>query len=134
MRWFPYMLNIAPHILSPIPVGCIIWALFPNRPICNMMANWTSIKTRRRLIRLTILLTLGGALTIWSSSVDFAAPPHPSHLHASSGAALSREDRAVEVLRRALLSMEHTYFSGEQTILTFDEGDGAACVTQETHL
>jgi outer membrane lipoprotein-sorting protein len=37
-------------------------------------------------------------------------------------------------LCRALLRTSQLVFSGEQTLLTFDESDGAACVTWETHL
>ncbi|HLK56115.1 MAG TPA: sigma-E factor regulatory protein RseB domain-containing protein [Chthonomonadaceae bacterium] len=91
------------------------------------MENWTSAKKWGRLPRLAVLLGVGGLLSTWASSVDFASPP--------ALVVREREDaRAVQILQRALIGSEHNFFSGEQTILNFDTGDGSACVTQETHL
>ena len=116
-----------------MPDVCTIWGLFPNRPTYNTMANSTFVK-KRLLWRLTVLLSLGGILSIWASNIDFASPPLTPQRPAPPAPVEREKDRASQILHGALLSTERVFFSGEQTILTFNEDDGVACVTEETHL
>ncbi|HZO89221.1 MAG TPA: sigma-E factor regulatory protein RseB domain-containing protein [Chthonomonadaceae bacterium] len=58
---------------------------------------------------------------------------HGSRLSSSRADAASPRSRAAAILRRALMSQYRVAFSGEQTVLTFDEGNGAVSITQETH-
>jgi|SRR5579871_112716 len=105
------------------------------------MANWTFVESPSpaaplrgrapayRVACQSILLLIG--------LVPLLAPPalstptkHGAHVRATS----HKHSRAEKILMRALLGAEKLYYSGEQTILTFNEGDGAASVTRETHL
>lgn len=79
-----------------------------------------------------ILPLIPGSRTI-ESGVS-AQPRRPARVYPLAQAASASDQQAVRVLRRALLSASHVAYSGEQTVLTFGEGDGAVSVSQETHL
>jgi outer membrane lipoprotein-sorting protein len=86
-----------------------------------------NILSKRGVLTLAVLL-VPALLTARSQAAD------PPRAHTNSAAPSVSEKNAARLLRRALLSTSQLVFSGEQTLLTFDESDGAACVTQETHL
>lgn len=99
------------------------------------MARWTS--TDRRALARTLAAGLLAALLLAARlSFSTGQPAARRALHASPPRQTSQTHRATptQVLRLALSSAARVAFSGEQTVLTFDERDGAFCVTQETHL
>jgi hypothetical protein len=95
----------------------------------------------KAVARLIVLLAL---FVLILPAADSAQPdPGPGahdvsrpkqRVHPLTKAHSAPDSLAVQVLRRALLSVSHLAYSGEQTVLTFDSNDGEVCITQETHL
>ena len=69
---------------------------------------------------------------LWQSSLML--PPAEAQARPRKQQSPHTASPAVHILERALLAPQHLTFTGQQTVMTFTEGDGAAVVTQEQHL
>lgn len=96
--------------------------------------------SKRCLLRIWVaclvaLLAFGsGGSAAFANTNQRSVPARTLNSVDATGKPTLEERKAMHVLSRALLSPASTFYSGEQTVLTFNQGDGAACVTRETHL
>lgn len=98
------------------------------------MARW--IFTNRRARAQALAAGLLATLLVAGLYISTGQPAERAAIRESPPQQTAQTHHATptQALRKALSSAAQVAFSGEQTVLTYDDGDGTFCVTQETHL
>src|SRR5262249_3606376 len=95
------------------------------------MSNDTFLAARQRGLFLPALF--GWSLLALLLAKPLSAEKSAAHPAARAKSVSIDTYQAAKILRGALLCPQKLSFVGEQTVLSFAQGDGAASITRETH-